>query len=421
MKKKSFIRYLGPGLLYAGAAVGVSHLVQSTRAGADFGFDLILVLIIANALRYPFFEFGPRYAAATGNSLIEGYQKIGKWALITFAILQITTMFAIQATVTIVTAGLVGHIFNLQFNVVWISAIILIISMIILLFGRYSALDKLIKIVIVILSLSTLIAVIFAFNIKSDFDPTKLISFNWKNNLHLIFLISFIGWMPAPIDVSVWHSLWSKAKAKELGYRPSLKQSRLDFNIGYIGTAFLALGFLTLGALVLHGSGETLSDKGVVFAGQLMNMYTTSLGSWAYPIIAAAALTTMISTTLTCLDAYPRVLTPITLYLIPKSRKFRLNGYVFWILITVIGSIILLSVLASSMQFMVKLATTISFVTAPILAILNYKVLTHKHMPKDAIPKLWLRIFAWVGMIFLTAFSLFYIFWLMFPGIFKFH
>jgi len=31
------IKKLGPGLLFAGAAIGVSHLVQSTRAGADFG------------------------------------------------------------------------------------------------------------------------------------------------------------------------------------------------------------------------------------------------------------------------------------------------------------------------------------------------------------------------------------------------
>jgi Mn2+/Fe2+ NRAMP family transporter len=54
---------LGPGLLYAGAAVGVSHLVQSTRAGAQFGFALVAVVIISNILKYPFFQVGPRYSA----------------------------------------------------------------------------------------------------------------------------------------------------------------------------------------------------------------------------------------------------------------------------------------------------------------------------------------------------------------------
>ena len=42
------ISKLGPGLLFAGAAIGVSHLVQSTRAGADFGFGLIWALILVN-------------------------------------------------------------------------------------------------------------------------------------------------------------------------------------------------------------------------------------------------------------------------------------------------------------------------------------------------------------------------------------
>ena len=39
---------LGPGLLFAGAAIGVSHLVQSTRAGADFGLGLLWVLLLIN-------------------------------------------------------------------------------------------------------------------------------------------------------------------------------------------------------------------------------------------------------------------------------------------------------------------------------------------------------------------------------------
>mgnify|MGYP004123582543 CR=1 FL=1 len=42
------ISKLGPGLLFAGAAIGVSHLVQSTRAGADFGWGLIWALLLVN-------------------------------------------------------------------------------------------------------------------------------------------------------------------------------------------------------------------------------------------------------------------------------------------------------------------------------------------------------------------------------------
>ena len=100
------LKNIGPGLLFAGAAIGVSHLVQSTRAGADFGFGLVWALLLVNIFKYPFFQFGPRYALATGESLLDGYKKLGKGVLVTYFILSIATMFTIQLAVTIVTAGL---------------------------------------------------------------------------------------------------------------------------------------------------------------------------------------------------------------------------------------------------------------------------------------------------------------------------
>ena len=76
--KSKLLQSFGPGLLFAGAAVGVSHLVQSTRAGADFGFGLIWALFLVHLFKYPFFQFGPRYVAATGETLLDGYRKLGK-------------------------------------------------------------------------------------------------------------------------------------------------------------------------------------------------------------------------------------------------------------------------------------------------------------------------------------------------------
>lgn len=407
-------KLLGPGLIFAGAAVGVSHLVQSTRAGASYGFELIWVLIIANLLKYPFMEFAPRYANATGKSLIEGYKTIGNWALGLYLAFTFGTMFAIQAAVTIVTAGLFASIFNINLSPVFISAIILVASMTVLGLGHYSALDNIIKVVIITLAVSTLIAVIFAFS-TGYFDPSALGgNFEWTNRIDILFVIAFVGWMPAPLDVSVWHSLWSVAKEDQLGRRVTMRQALVDFNIGYIGATFLAVIFLALGALIMFDSGEALSSQGTVFAKQLISMYTASIGQWAYPLIALAALTTMFSTTITCLDAYPRVLRKSTELLLPETilmNKYLRRLYWFWILVVIAGTLILMGYLSGSMGFMVDLATTISFITAPVLAFINFRVITHKHVPEFARPKFWLRAFAWAGIVFLTAFSIIFIIW----------
>ena len=409
---KNFVKSLGPGLLWAGAAVGVSHLVQSTRAGANFGFYLVGILILVNIIKYPFFEFAPRYAAATGKNLISGYNKIGKWAISLYAIFTFATMFTIQAAVTIVTAGLIKNILNIDLNVTTISLLLLLGTMVILIVGKFSLLDKLIKYIILTLTLSLIVAVISAFSHGFNPNPEFATVFNWGTATHIAFLIAFVGWMPAPIDVSVWHSYWSVEKQKNTGYRPKLKEALLDFRIGYIGTAFLALGFLSLGALLMYGTGEVFSPKGGVFAGQVMSLFTKSIGSWSYPIIAIAALTTMFSTTLTCLDAYSKVLKPTTVYLVPKLKNKNNNWLVwFWLIVVVIGALLIIYVFSSSMKTMVDIATTLSFITAPILAFLNYKAVTANHISNEYKPKKPLRIYAILGLIFLSCFSIGFLIW----------
>lgn len=410
MDIKHFLKTLGPGLLYAAAAVGVSHLVQSTRAGADFGFDLVPFLIIAMVLKYPFFEFAPRYTNATGKDLISAYREMGSWAVLLFAIITVLTMFAIVAAVVMVTAGVVGFVFKIGLSPFYISTLMMLVSAAVLLIGRYHLLDHVIKYIIAILALSTVFAVISAFT-SHEQTQTLLNNFSFYERPHIFFLIAFIGWMPSPVDVSVWHSLWSKAKGSKS--KITVKEGQMDFKIGYIGTGFVALAFLALGALVMFNSPEELADSGVGFSEQLMSMYTESIGSWAYPVIAVAAVTTMFSTTLTVVDAYPRVLTPITTFYIKKWQHLEKKLYWFWMVIIIAGTMLLISILSDSMRFMVDLATSLSFVTAPVVAFLNYKAVTRKSFPQKSRPGKGLILYARIGIIFLTLFSIFYVVYLL--------
>ena len=412
---KGLLKTLGPGLLWAGAAIGVSHLVQSTKAGATFGYELIWVIIIANLLKYPFFEFGPRYAAATGEPLLTGYARLGKWAVYILLLLTIGTMFSIQAAVTVVTAGLCISIFDSTLSPVAWSAILLALSLFIIAVGKYATLDKVVKFIILSLTISTIAAVIMTLGYEPETKTEFAHIFSWEDDTHIIFLIALVGWMPAPIDIAVWHSFWTVARSKETGYAPKLKESLFDFNVGYIGTAFLATCFLILGAQVMYGSGEVFSDSGGKFANQLINLYSESIGGWSKLIISVAALATMFSTTITCLDAFPRVLTPTTKLLFPQIIKIRGLNYI-WILIVIAGALVLLGGFIENMGDMVKLATILSFLTAPVLAFLNYRVVTSTHMPAEARPALWLRILSWAGIVFLIVFSLWYLKILLLPA-----
>jgi len=397
--KKNIFKSLGPGLLFAGAAVGVSHLVQSTRAGADFGFGLLWVLLLATIFKYPFFQFGPRYAAATGETLLDGYKKLGKVVLAISYAISFLTMFIIQAAVTIVTAGLAINIFG-TFDLFTWSVLITISSMIILLVGKYKLLDGLMKYVILLLTICTLFAVIAAL-LKNNqaFSFEQVIP---KGTIEITFLIAFLGWMPTSLDISIWQSIWSVEKEKISHQKITPKQAIFDFNVGYIGTIFLAACFLILGALVMHNSEQSFSNKGGVFAGQLIELYTKNLGNFAYVFIATAALTTMFSTTITALDASPRAMSKANELLFPT--KIKLN-YWFWIVVLSLGTFIILKYFSDNMGLMVKIGTILSFLTAPFYAILNYILITGKHTPKEHRPSIYLKILSICGIIFLVGFS----------------
>ncbi|WP_335966006.1 Nramp family divalent metal transporter [Galbibacter sp. PAP.153] len=400
---KTFFKKLGPGLLFAGAAIGVSHLVQSTRAGADYGYGLIWALLLVHLFKYPFFQYGPRYAMATGESLLDGYKKLGKGVLYAYFILNFTTMFTIQTAVTIVTAGLASNLFGITPNpIVW-SIIITFLCMIILIIGKYKLLDNLMKVIITALTICTLIAIVIAATeIKETLSFNQIIP---TGATGLTFLIAFMGWMPAPLDISVWHSLWALEKKKvQKSYKT--KRSITDFNIGYIGTVILGIFFISLGALIMHSSNESFNNGATQFAFQFINMYTNTLGPYAHYIIAIAAFTAMFSTTLTTLDASPRAMAKSTTLLFNIQGKYNL---VIWILILVTGTIAILLFLMSEMKTLIDVATILSFITAPFYAIINYKLVSSKHMPEKWKPSLKMHILSWAGILFLMGFSVWYL------------
>ena len=410
-KVNSTFKYaFGPGLILAAAAVGVSHLVQSTRAGADYGFTLVWAVILASLMKYPFLEFGPRFAAATEKSLIEGYERMGGWSLWIYIIFTVGTMFAIQAAVTIVTASLAIELTGIDLPLLAWCAIILAICISILIKGQYSALDSMIKVVMVVLSLSTLVA--FAVAFFNGYTPALTKAPSIWNVAGITFLIALMGWMPIPIDAAAWHSLWTLERSKQTNHRSTLRESLLDFNIGYIGSAILALIFLGLGAMVMFGTGVSFSSAGAAFAGQLIDLYTQTLGEWAHWIIVICAFTTMFSTTLTVTDSYPRVSREIIRVLNPGSVKIsRIFSYRNLMILISLTSVCLLYITGSQFTYIIDLATSLSFLTAPALAYINYKLITSDQLDEAFKPKKWLILLSWFGMIFLTAFALIFFYW----------
>ena len=403
------LRAVGPGILFAGAAIGVSHLVQSTRAGAGYGFDLLWAVLLVLLFKYPFFQFAHRYTVATGESLLEGYRRQGTWALALFMAVVIVSSFITAAAVTVVTAGLLGALLDLPFSLTVLSLGVLLVVVLILVVGHFRVLDGLMKVMVLVLGMLTLVAVAVAAVHGPVGDPDyghpEVFSL-----AGLTFVLALMGWMPAPLDIGVWSSLWILRK-HEGRVRPTMLQANIDFHLGYLATAVLAVAFVSFGALVMFGTGAEFSSSGILFSRQLVDMYTATLGGWSRWMIALVAFITMFSTTITVMDGYARTLGHGFQLLLRGRRELPDRGYVLLLLLLLFMSLVIIGLLISSMRALVDVVTVLAFLAAPLVAVLNFRAVRSAEVPPAFRPGRTMTVLSWAGLVFLAGFSLFWI-WL---------
>lgn len=419
--KQNLLKSIGPGILFASTAIGVSHLVQSTRAGASFGFALLWAVLLANLFKYPFFEFGSRYANITGKSIIYGYKQIGNWMLWLYFIITLGSMFFVTSAVSFVTAGFLQNLFGFPletFSILNTGCILISICFLVLALGKYNALDSLIKIIGIVLLISTLAA--FTLTLfhgpitqTKDFIPPAI----WDVS-GIAFLIALMGWMPTAVDLSAWNSLWTIERIKQTGYKPKLKETLFDFNFGYIISALLAICFITLGAYIVYGSGKSMPNGSAAFANEVINLYTETIGDWSYIIIAASAFSIMFGTSIAVLDGYARSIKRSIELLFFKEEEQEMwqndrRFFVGALIILALGTIAIIyhyHEQPSGFKMLVDLATTLSFLIAPLIAIVNFRIVMNKKVMKEGVPPKWLQVLSYCGIIFLSIFCLLFIY-----------
>ena len=410
---------LGPGILFASTAIGVSHLVQSTRAGANYGFALLGIVIMANLFKYPFFEFASRYACATGESIIDGYKKLGRWVLWSYFIVTICSMFFVMGAVGVVTVGFLDNLLGL--TELWPSfklfptLLLFVVCCSILLLGKFSVLDNLIKIIGIVLVSSTLLAFVLtlfhgAAPRVEGFEPPPLF-----DKAGILFIIALMGWMPTALDLSSWNSLWTVEKIKTSGYHPTLRETLFEFNLGYWIAGGLSICFVTMGAFLIYGTGVAMPSSSAAFASHVVELYTRTIGDWSYLIISASAFSIMFGTSIAIFDGYARSIerTSELIFLSESEAASALDNskaYNIALLVLATGAFLLIALFLKHFKILVDLAMTISFLIAPFIAVANYILVTDKYIPKEATPKLWLKILALLGFLFLTGFAIFFVY-----------
>lgn len=389
---------MGPGLLAASAAIGASHLISSTQAGALFGWQLVWLIVLANVLKYPFFRFGPQYAAETGRSLVEGYARRGRAYLWVFFILAALSSVISAAGVALLCTVILSYLVPASWGmgVPLLAAILMGVTWLLLVGGHYRALDGVTKVIMVTLAISTVAAVVMA-GIQG---PVRQPAFEDPSPWTLAtipFLVAVIGWMPAPIEISALNSLWVKAKMQGRSLRP--KDVMFDFNTGYVVSTVLAVFFIALGVLVQYGSGTELEIAGGAYIPQLMSMYGAAIGQWAVPLMALIAFACMFGTVLSVVDGYARAAAE-SLRLLRGEPEMTSRAKDVWITGIAAVSLAIVVWMSAELATMLRFAMVSAFLTAPVFAWLNFSIIRSERELSTG-----MRVLAYAGLTFLIGFT----------------
>ncbi|MCH9648714.1 MAG: divalent metal cation transporter [Deltaproteobacteria bacterium] len=330
------LKHLGPGILLAATSVGASHILMAPEAGARFEYRLVWLVILVHVLKYPAFEFAPRYVAARGESLLEAYARAPgprHWALWLGLVDMVVQAVGVLAALIGLTASfLVASVGRLSLGA-W--GLLLAIGLLAALrWGRYNSLRAVNLVLMGILGLGTLVA--FAAAPPPLATAPQLLTPSIPSG-SLILIAAILGYMPTSVAVSIWQSLWALEQGRfRAGAKLSLEERKkrlsqglLDLRLGYLLSALLAVAFVCLGATLLHPRG--LVPEGPEVALTLSSLYTLVLGPWMKPVFLAIAFCALLTTCYTSMDGFPRTFVATLRALSGKPGGSQGTGRTYWI------------------------------------------------------------------------------------------
>ncbi len=411
------VRWLGPGFVMAATAIGASHLVLAPTAGASFGYALLWVVPFSHLFKYPAFEFGPRFAVATGTSLLDGYARVPgprSWALWVFLGGTVVQGVTVLAGVLGVAAAVAATAVPAIGIPLW-SLILGLVIAALLGSGGFDGLSGLSKWMLLALGVITALAFLarppgagFAAGLVVPSVPAASV----------VLLAAILGWMPTGIDVAVWHSMWALERRDEWARRAAerggdrgvagtLAVGRLDLRLGYGLSLVLAIMFFALGVEVLRPAGQV--PQGAEVAITIGRLYTESLGAWVLPLFLGAAFFGMFSTAYGVLDGFPRAFSQTVTRLAPGLAG-RTAGLRWGFLFASLALALAETLLIPDPVLLVTVAAVASFLIAPILYALNHHCVTRLIDDPALRPGPALRAWSRLGMACVTGATIFFLY-----------
>ncbi|MEJ7771736.1 MAG: Nramp family divalent metal transporter [Geodermatophilaceae bacterium] len=250
------LKLVGPGMVLAATGVGAGDMVSSLVAGTLFGTTFIWAIIVGVVIKLSLVEGMGRWYMATGQTIIQGWHSISRWASGYFVVYLVIVMFFYGAAVTSASALAVDAMFPGVLSVTGWAVIHGVVGFAILLVGRYGFFERVMEffvglMFVTVVGLGAFLAPDVGMGLLTGFVPTL-------PQGSTLYALGVIGGVSGTYSLAAY-TYWVRAR----GWRHSswIPTMRVDSSVGFIITGLFMVSMLIIGASFLFGTGTDISDE----------------------------------------------------------------------------------------------------------------------------------------------------------------
>lgn len=299
---------IGPGLVYLVSSIGPTDMVANSAAGANFGYGLIWVSLVSCISLFIVLEAMSRYVLVTGESLMAGYQRVGRWVvwmILGFIVLKRHMSNLVHILIMGAALNMIAPLGSPHSEQIW-SALICTFGFGLIYWGRYPVVEKASKPLLFIIGGCLILAAVGS---RPDLAAIA------GGLLHPVLPESDGFYSPVLVTMALIGSA--------VGSMTTLKYSAFMYEKGWrdvsfrrqqrVDLLFTALGTFTLATIIQIAAAAVLQPRGLQVKNldDLAPLFEFTLGEWGRIALGLSLWATVFSTYLGSNTGYALMATDI--------------------------------------------------------------------------------------------------------------
>ena len=262
---KRTIATLLPGIFLIGYNVGTGSITSMSKAGANFGLDLLWTVLISCVITFYLINLFSKYTMVTGETVIQGIKnRIGPWvAKVLILALSLIIFGALMGVLGIISNVLEVwylSVFGSEVSATWWAIIVSAVLYSFVLIGNYAFFEKILAVLVAIMGGAFLLTMFLNFpdlgKLAQGLVPKIPDAVSGSDNSPLVIIAGLVG-----TTVSVFAFVVRSQIIKDTGWKmKDYKIQKRDAAVSASLMFLISSAVMITAASTLHVQGMKLND-----------------------------------------------------------------------------------------------------------------------------------------------------------------